>query len=196
MNGLFTLVLLIHLLAALLMTGALGLQAAMMLLVRRAATPAEVHRLVSAGRWIPRAFAPATLLILLSGCYMATILILAGVRWGWMAVALVALVAIAALSKSYGQRRNKALGRLVADCHDNLTPQLQAALQDPAPLAHTALGAWAIAGIVVLMVYQPGIWISIAVMAVALLAAAATRAVMFSGRATEPAVADGTNEAQ
>ncbi|HET6725607.1 MAG TPA: hypothetical protein VFH85_06345 [Gammaproteobacteria bacterium] len=194
MSWLFTLALLIHLLAALLMTGALGLQATITLLVRRAATPAEVRRLVDAGRWIPRAFAPATLLLLLSGCYMGAMLILAGVRWGWMAVAFVSLVGIALWSKSTGRRRNMALGRLAADCDSSLSPELCAAQQDPAPLAHTAVGGWAIAGVVVLMVYRPDIWISIAVMVVALLAAAAMRALMFAGPAAEPAEANAANE--
>lgn len=177
-DRLFAFVLLVHLLAVLLMVAAMALQATVVLLTRQAATADEVRRLLATARWIPRLFAPATLLILLSGCYMTTMLVLAGAHWGWAAVSFVVLVGLAAYGKASGKRRNMTLARLVADSGATLSPALETALRDPAPLVHVALGAWGVAGVVVLMVYQPGIWRSIIVMIVALLATALSSTVV------------------
>lgn len=193
MDRLFTLALLIHLLAVLLMVAAMALQATVVLLTRQATSAVEVRRLLAAARWIPRLFAPATLLILLSGCYMATMLVLAGARWGWVAVSFVALIGLAAFGKSSGKRQNIKLARLVADSGASLSPALEAALRDPAPLFHVALGGWGVAGLVVLMVYEPRIWVSIAVLIVALLATALTNTLVnrWPVAAAEPSTAPG-----
>lgn len=190
MSWIFEFVLLVHILAVLLMVAAIGLQATIAMLNRAATTPDEARQILKATRWIPRLFAPATALILLSGIYMGTILVLARQPWGWMAVSLVAVIALAAWSKSSGQKCAATLGRLLAECDSTLSPQLEAVLRDPAPLFHIALGVWVVAGIVVLMVFQPGIWGSLAVIVIALLATVATRQVAVRRSAAGVATAD------
>ncbi len=184
----FRFVLVAHLLGVFLLVAAMALQATLAFLTRQAASPDELRRMLPMSRWVPRLFAPATWLIVVSGIYMSVILAVAGERWGWMAVAFVALVALAVWGKTSGKRRNKGLARLAAASGGEMSPELQAALHDPAALVHVALGIWVVAGIVVLMVYEPGVWIAIAVMVAALILTAVVRILVHQRRATASAI--------
>jgi hypothetical protein len=191
MAELFQLVLLIHLLGAFLLIAAMALEAATALLLRAAGGAGEVRRTMRLARSLPRVFGVATTLIVASGLYMGAVLAMAGAAWGWMAVSLVVIVATALWSKSAGRRRATRLRGLLADSGDEISPALRAALGERAPLVHALFGAWMIAGVVVLMVFQPGPWIALAVIVGALLTAAVVGLLM-----TRPdrasAIAEGT----
>ncbi len=140
-----------------------------------ATRPDNVRATLKLSQWVPRLFAPATRLILGSGIYLSVVVARIGEPWGWIAVSFVTVIALAVWGKASGKRRNQHIAGLLSERGDTLTPALSEALHSPAPFAHAALDAWIVAGIVVLMVYQPSVQISIIVLAVALLAAYVTR---------------------
>ncbi|MGH8161009.1 MAG: hypothetical protein ACRESR_02430 [Gammaproteobacteria bacterium] len=172
----FRFVLVAHLLGVFLLIGAMALQTTVDVLMRQAAGSNDVRATLKLARSVPRLFAASTWLILGSGIYLTVVLARIGEPRIWAVISFAAVIVLAVWGKISGTRRNGGIARLLRDSEDRFTPNLRELLQSSAPFAHAALGVWVVAGIVVLMVYRPNLWASIAVLVVALLASLVTRA--------------------
>ncbi len=168
-------VLVAHLTGVFLLVAAMALQATVSVLMRRATRVGDVRAALNLSRRLPRLFGPATVLIVASGIYLTLVLVRAHALWLWAMVSFAALVALAAWGAIEGRRRNRRYAQLLGEGGGKISPALRAALDSASPVVHAAFGAWIVAAILVLMVYQPGLWFSLAVVAVALLAAFVTR---------------------
>jgi hypothetical protein len=157
-------VLFVHVFAAILLFMAVAVELFAGARLRRAATVEEVRTLVPVTLMIEPLFPISTLLLLLSGFYMAT------ERWnlseGWIVVAVVTLVVFAIAGPTIQGRRFKGI-RAEADAASTgpLPDDLRARLIDPVTWGSVhAMSAGAV-GIVWLMTNKPSMALSVAVVA-------------------------------
>jgi hypothetical protein len=152
---LYSVALFVHILGALGLFMALGLEWAGLRQLRRAATAEQARAWLSAVAVLPRLYAPAATAILLSGLYM----IATAWSWtvGWPGVALAALVLLAALGAALTGRRMAAIGRAVAAESGPVSPALRQRLHDPVLWTSVQTRLAIAVGIVFLMTIKPAL---------------------------------------
>ena len=184
--SLYSISLFLHIVGALGIFAAIGLEWAGRSNLKRATETSQVRewiRLLAAPRSVG---GPSALLVLVSGIYMSA------TRWGpqgWTLVALAGMVGVAAVGGAVGGRRVGAIARGLPGETGPVSPMLRQRLDDPA----LTLSLWTrtalLLGIVFLMSVRPGWGGALAVMAIALLLgiAAAQPALGAGRRATRVA---------
>jgi len=170
----------LHIVGALGIFAAIGLEWAGRSNLRRATDTTQVRewiRLLAAPRTVG---GPSALLVLVTGIYMSA------TRWGpqgWTLVALVGMVGVAAVGGAVGGRRVSAIAQALPAEAGPVSPTLRQRLDDPA----LTLSLWTrtalLLGIVFLMSVRPGWGGAVAVMGIALLLGiAAARPALGAGR--------------
>ena len=174
----------LHIVGALGIFAAIGLEWAGLSNLRRATDTVQVRewmRLLAAPRTLG---GPSALLILLSGIYMSA------TRWGpqgWIVVALGGMVAIAAVGGAVGGRRAAALARALPAEAGPVSPTLRQRLEDPALTVSLWTRTALLFGIVFLMSIRPSWSGALAVMGIALLVGiAAARPALGASRRAAP----------
>ena len=169
----------LHIIGALGIFAAIGLEWAGLSNLRRATDTAQVRewlRLLAAPRTVG---GPSALLVLVSGIYMSA------TRWGpqgWILVALGGMVVIAAVGGVVGGRRAAAIGRALSDGAGPVSPTLRQRLDDPALTVSLWTRTALLLGIVFLMSVRPSWGGALAAMGIALLLGiAASRPVLGAG---------------
>ena len=182
----YSIVVFLHIVGALGIFAAIGLEWAGLSNLRRANDTAQVRewfRLLAAPRTVG---GPSALLLLVSGIYLSA------TRWGpqgWILAGLGGMVFIAAVGGAVGGRRVAAIARALPAEGGPVPPMLRQRLDDPVLTvslwARTAL----LFGIVFLMSVRPGWAGALAVMGIALLlgVAASRPPIAVGRRAVQPA---------
>ena len=174
----------LHVVGALGIFAAIGLEWAGLSNLRRAADTAQVRewmKLLAAPRTVA---GPAALLVLVSGIYMSA------TRWGpqgWILVALGGMVVIAAVGAGVGGRRVAAMARALPAEAGPVPAALRQRVDDPVLAVSLRVRTALLLGIVFLMSVRPGRGGALAAMAVALLLGLA---------ASQPALGRGRPSAQ
>ena len=183
---LYSLALFVHILGALGLFVALGLEWTGLRQLRRATTGAQARELVTALAVLPLLYAPAAVAILLPGLYMAAAVWGWGV--GWTSVALAALVLLAVLGAALTGRRMAAIGRAVAAESGPVSPTLRQRLHDPVLWTSIQTRLAIAVGIVFLMTVKPALGGALLTIGVAaLLGLALTVPAWGRNRALDPA---------
>ena len=145
----------LHVLGALGLFMALGLELMGLAHLRRATTVEQARERMRALGVLPRLYVPSMLAILVPGLYMTA------TSWGWRAgwtpVALAALVLLAALGAALTGQRMAALGRATAAARGPLSPDLRQRLRDPLLWTSARTRAAIAVGIVFLMTVKPNL---------------------------------------
>jgi hypothetical protein len=163
--SLYSIAVFLHVVGALGIFAAIGLEWAGLTNLRRATDIAQVRewvRLLAAPRTIG---GPAALLILVTGIYMGV------TRWGhqgWIIVALVGMVLVAALGGAIAGRRIPAIVRELQAESGPVSTTLRRRLHDPALTVSLWVRTALLLGIVFLMSSRPGWGGSLAAMGAAL----------------------------
>jgi hypothetical protein len=162
----YSLALFLHIVGALGMFVALGLEWTSLNFLRRAATGEQARewlRVFGSTRWLGPA---ALVLVLLPGFYMMA------TTWGgvaWLLVALGTVVLIAVLGASLTGTRFGPIGRAAATASGPLAPDLRQRLNDPLLLLSAQTRGSLLLGIVFLMTVKPGLAGSLITIAIALI---------------------------
>jgi hypothetical protein len=182
--SLYSISVFLHIVGALGIFAAIGLEWAGLSNARRASETTQVRewmRLLAAPRIVA---GPAALLVLVSGIHMTA------TRWGpqaWILVGLGAMVVIAAVGAGVGGRRMAAIARALPTEPAPVAPILRQRLDDPALTMSLWVRTALFFGIVFLMSTRPGWAGALAVMGAALLLGiAASRPVLGAGRRPAP----------
>jgi hypothetical protein len=168
----------LHIVGALGIFAAIGLEWAGLSNLRRATDTAQVRewvRLLAAPRTVG---GPAALLVLLSGIYLSA------TRWGpegWILVALGGMVVIAALGGAIGGRRISAIIGALTTESGPVSTALRGRLDDPALTVSLWVRTGLLLGIVFLMTSRPSSGGSLAAMGVALVLGLAAAIPAFGG---------------
>jgi hypothetical protein len=187
--SLYSISLFLHIVGALGIFAAIGLEWAGLANLRRATDTTQVRewvRLLAA----PRAVGgPAALLVLVSGIHMSA------TRWGaqgWILVALGGMVLIAALGGAIGGRRVPAIVRELPSASGPVSATLRRRLDDPALTLSLRVRASLFLGIVFLMSNRPS-WVgALAAMGIAVvLGVAASMPAMNGVRRVAPVAKSG-----
>ena len=151
---LYAVALFVHILGALGLFMALGLEWAGLRQLRRAATAEQARVWLSAVAVLPRLYAPAATAILLSGLYMVA----TAWSWtaGWPGVALAALVLLAALGAALTGPRMASIGRAAVESGP-VSPALRQRLRDPILWTSIQTRVAIAVGIVFLMTVKPAL---------------------------------------
>ena len=170
----------LHIVGALGIFAAIGLEWAGLSNLRRASDTAQVRewfRLLAAPRTVA---GPSGLLVLVSGIYLSA------TRWGpqgWILVALGGMVLIAVVGGAVGGRRAAAIARALPAEAGPVPPTLRQRLDDPALTLSLRARTALLLGIVFLMTVRPSWGGALAVMGIALLLGlAASRPALGAGR--------------
>jgi hypothetical protein len=164
--SLYSIAVFLHIVGALGIFAAIGIEWTGLTNLRRAAGTTQVRewfRLLAAPRTIG---GPSALLILASGIYMSA------TRWGpqaWILVALGGMVVVAAVGGAVGGRRAAAIARALPAEAGPVSPTLRQKLDDPALTVSLWTRSALLLGIVFLMSVRPGWGGALAVMGIALL---------------------------
>jgi hypothetical protein len=181
--SLYSISVFLHVVGALGLCAALGLEWAGLFNLRRATEVGQVRewmRLLGAPRFLG---GPAALIILVSGIYMTS------TRWGpqgWIIVALLGMVLIAVLGAALGGRRAGAIVRTLPSENGPISPALARQLHDPVLTLSIRLRVALFLGIIFLMSIRPSTAGALAAMGVAGLTGLAA-AVPAWGTARRPA---------
>jgi hypothetical protein len=166
----YAVLLFLHIAGALALFAGIGLELAGLAGLRRARTIAQVREWVGILSMLRRIDGPAAGLILASGLYLA----LTG--WGreaWIALGLLALVAMAGLGIGVTRRRVGVIAQMIRVAGDGPVPSsLHAHLRDPALRLSASLRVALGVGVVFLMAVKPGTLGALAALGVALLTGA------------------------
>jgi hypothetical protein len=174
----------LHIVGALGIFAAIGLEWAGLSNLRRASDTAQVRewfRLLAAPRTVA---GPSALLVLISGIYMSA------TRWGpqgWTLVALGGMVLIATVGATVGGRRAAAIAQALPAEAGPVPPMLRERLNDPALTLSLRARTALLLGIVFLMTVRPSWGGALAVMGIALLLGiAASRPALGASRNSVP----------
>ncbi|HEX3233873.1 MAG TPA: hypothetical protein VHR41_06730 [Gemmatimonadales bacterium] len=178
--SLYSIAVFLHVVGALGIFAAIGLEWTGLTNLRRAAGTTQVRewlRLLAAPRTVG---GPSALLILASGIYMSA------TRWGpqaWILVALGGMVVVAAVGGAVGGRRAAAIARALPAEGGSLSPTLRQQVNDPALIVSLWTRSALLLGIVFLMSVRPSWGGALAVMGIALvLGIALSRPALGAGR--------------
>jgi len=176
----YSIAIFLHIVGALGIFAAIGLEWAGLSNLIRATDTTQVRewfRLLAAPRTLG---GPSALLVLVSGIYMSA------TRWGhqgWIIVALVGMVLVAALGGAIAGRRIPAIVRELQAQSGPVSPTLRQRLDDPALTVSLWTRTALLLGIVFLMSVRPSWAGALAVMGIALLLGiAASRPALGAGR--------------
>jgi hypothetical protein len=149
---LYSIVLFLHVVAALAYFVGFGLEWASLVHVRRASTAEQAREWLGLRAWVMPLGLTSLVLILLSGLYMAATL----VGWmGWIVVALASLILIAIIGATLTGLRIGAIEKAAAAESGPLSPALRQRLNDPLLLTSIQTRTAIALGIVFLMAVQP-----------------------------------------
>jgi hypothetical protein len=180
----YSIALFLHIVGALGLFVALGLELLSLLYLRRATTTEQAREWLSAYgllRWV----GPISMgTILLPGFYMMA------TTWGgvaWIGIALAATILLAVIGALTGSRM-AAIGRAVPTESGSLSPAFRQRLHDPFLLVSTQTRVAIALGIVFLMTVKPGLGGTLLTIGVAIILGLASTWPMWSrGRTKEPA---------
>jgi hypothetical protein len=166
---LFSVILFIHLVGALALFAGLGLEWRVLRYLGLAKTFEEVRMWTGAGSVLPKVSGFAAAAILLPGFYLATKLNV----WpeGWISIGLLATFAIAGLGMAVTGPRMRAVRKASAEGAGPLSAEVEGRVRAPLLRISFRLRVMLGLGIVLLMASRPGYGISVAVIAVAVIAA-------------------------
>lgn len=165
----FKLALLLHIAGALIWFGGLSLSVMAGILARQAKTTGQLRDLAILWRWLPAMFGPSSVILVITGLYMAWQRSENHESIGWIIVALIMFGLLSAAGSAYGQKMATALrGQLAHGPEGNLPADLVNLLHHPAVRAQSYYSIAGGLGILVLMVYQPSVMAAIAVLVVSL----------------------------
>jgi hypothetical protein len=182
---LYSFALFVHILGALALFGALGLEWVALLNLRRVGTAEQAREWLKVFALFPRIYPLAWLAIILAGLYM-TAAVWKGA--GWIIVALVSVVVLAAAGGALTSRRMASLAQGIAREKGSLSNELQATLRDPYLLAVFQVRLAFTLGIVFLMIAKSGLAVSLLDMGVAtVLGLLSTLPLRGGARSQEPA---------
>ena len=155
----------VHIVGALGLFAALGLEWALLTNLRRASTSLQVREWLGLSAGIRRLGGLAALALLVTGIYMST------VAWGrqpWIGLGLLGLLLMAGLGRTLSGTRIGAMARILSPDDGPLTAAMHGRLRDPVLLLsawiRTALGL----GIVFIMSAKPGPGIALSTVLIAL----------------------------
>lgn len=154
---------LVHVIGILLLAGTLMMQVAGSLLLRQAKTIDQVKLVASLLRRLPLFFGTASGMILLSGIFLSYLHISEGGAVGWLVVAIIVFLAMAAYGSITGKRFDKKLSEAIARSGGNLTTDVKRQTLDRHQIGHAIVSGCMFLDIVYLMIYQPGLTVSIIV---------------------------------
>ena len=149
---LYSIALFVHILGALALFGAMGMEWVALLNLRRAGMAEQAREWMKVFTLFPRIYPFAWGAILLAGLYM-TAAVWKGA--GWIIVALVSVVVLMALGGALTGRRMPSLAQGIAHAKGALSTDLQVTLRDPYLLAVFQVRLAFTLGIVFLMVTKP-----------------------------------------
>jgi hypothetical protein len=176
MNG-YAVALFVHIVGALGLFVALGLEWTSLLLLRRATTSEQVRERLRLASGVPRVSGAALAALLVSGLYL-TVTVWGGVAW--IAVALAAMVLMAVLGAALSRPRLAAIGRAVE-------AGSLARLPDPLLWLSIHIRLAVALGIVFLMTFKPDLNGSLLIIAVtAVLGLVAALPAVTAGRSKQP----------
>src|SRR5262245_36637301 len=151
---LYSFALFLHIVGALGLFIALGLEWTSLWSLRRAATAEETHQWLPVFAWLRRIYLVSWAAILLPGFYM-TATVWRGVAW--ISIAFAAIILIVVLGVALTGRRMAAIERAVAMESGSLSPTLRQRLGDPLLWTSIQVRAAIALGIVFLMTVKPGL---------------------------------------
>jgi hypothetical protein len=150
-----TVLVFIHVTSAIGVFGALAIEGAVLLQIRRSADAAQLHTALNNGRLVPRVAIPSLLATILSGLYLTATV------WGWRAawidVGLLGLIVTAAIGAAATGPR---IARLQNTLHGDDG-------RDPMLLASFIMRTFILIGVVFLMTVKPPLEASLIAMATA-----------------------------
>lgn len=151
---LYSIALFVHILGALALFGAMGMEWVALLNLQRVGMAEQAREWMKVFTLFPRIYPFAWGAILLAGLYM-TAAVWKGAEW--IIVALVSVVVLMALGGALTGRRMPSLAQGIARANGALSTDLQATLRDPYLLAVFQVRLAFTLGIVFLMVTKPGL---------------------------------------
>lgn len=164
--SLYSIALFLHIVGALVLFVALGLEWTSLLYLRRAATTEQAREWLKIFTSLRRLYPISWIVILIPGFYMAATV------WGgvaWITVALAAVILLAVLGAALAGRRMAAIGQSVAGESGPLSATLHSRLEDPLLWASLRVRTAIALGIVFLMTVKPGLIGALITMGVAVL---------------------------
>lgn len=166
--GWFKLAIFLHITGVLGLIAAQALELAGVFMLRRASSVGQVRDAGMILGKLDRLFGSSSALILLSGVYLLAYRMHKHESIGWVIVAIVLFIIMAVFGSMAGRRTGEGLKSLARESEGKMTDGLQAfARSNPAQIS-AAVGPCALLGILALMVFHPSVWVSIIVLAVAL----------------------------
>lgn len=183
----YPIVVYLHIVGVLALAGALALEWAGIVGLRRAASRGQAREWTRLLVWLRPVGGPAMLIILVTGIYMMV------TRWGhqgWIAMGLLGLVLMGALGGALSGRRSGAIVRIVravAAEDESIPADLGQRFHDPVLILSLWLRTALALGIVYIMSVKPGMAGSLAALGVALvIGVAAALPVWMRGRQPVP----------
>lgn len=164
----FKIALVLHILGAMLLFAAVGLQAVTTILLRASSSVTQIKAVHKVTRWLPPIFGLATLLILASGTFMGYLDWSHNEPIGWIVVSLTLFVAIALSGALIGRRVEKGIGHALQSSGSQMTKQLTQATHSKPALLQLGAGSCSIIGILIVMIFQPGTIAAIIILVITL----------------------------
>lgn len=164
----FKVALVLHVLGVLVLFGAISLELVSIILFRHARNIGQVGDIGAVMRRVGRMFGPAGGLILLSGVYMTIVRMQRHESIAWVVVSLVLFIMMAASGAISGRKMEESMERVMKASQGRITPELEKLMRRNPSQVNAAFGPWAVAGLVVLMVFKPDVIISVVVLLVAM----------------------------
>jgi hypothetical protein len=167
----YSIALFFHLLGVLALFAGIGHEQIGLRQLRNAPSLAQVREWMTLLRGLRRLDAPAGLIILVSGGYLAQH---GAGHHAWVAAGIVGMVVMAALGAAVGRPRMLAIARALSATDGPVSPSLRRLLEDPVLRASAAARAALGLGIVFDMVVKPAAAGAVTVFVIALVIGAAT----------------------
>lgn len=167
----YSIALFFHIVGVLALFAGIGLEQTGLRQLRNASSLAQVREWMTVLRGLRRIDAPAGLIILASGGYLAQH---GAGHHAWVAVGIIGMVLMAVLGAAVGRPRFLAIVRALPATDGPVSPTLRRRLEDPVLRTTSATRAALALGIVFDMVVKPGAAGAVIVFVVALMIGAAT----------------------
>lgn len=153
----FKVALVFHIAGALVLFGAVGMQALAVGLLHSAKSVDRVRLVIVLVRRLAAIFAAASAMVLASGLYLGYLNWHYGETVGWVIVALVAFVLTGIHGAIASRRLGIKLESELALAKGRFTPGLQKLAKRRRPIAELCASAGSIIGILVVMIFQPSV---------------------------------------
>ena len=163
--SIFSIVLFLHIVGALGVSVALGLEWIGLFQIRKAAAPAEIHAILKVVSSTTRFGFASMLSTVITGVYMA----LAGVGWvPWLLVVIGALVLLIVLTRALTAPRMAAIGQTLAMQQGSVSPAFHNLMNDPMLWISIQTRVALILGIIFLKITTPSFGVSLLTIGVAI----------------------------